>query len=128
MPGTTFKVDCEPCVDMVAAGPQVATQGKRMLARVYKQVFTAIDAEAAKMVVWMPAHTPEDAVGVLRIGDGSFLTATDRYGNDEADRLAKSAVEELRVPRDVREAVREHTELQMHVATWLGQVTSVAGN
>lgn len=41
----------------------------------------------------MLAHTTEDAVGVRRIGDGSFLTASDRFGNEEVDTLAKLAVD-----------------------------------
>ena len=98
------------------------------MARVYKLVFTAIDSESAMRVVWMPAHTSEDAVGVLRLGDGTFLSATDRFGNSEADRLAKLAVEEHRVPATVRQAVQKHTELQRHLAMWLGQVTAAAGD
>lgn len=60
--GTGFRVDCKPCVDMVASWAKVATSGKRMLARAYKMLFGAMDA-AAEMVVWMPAHTTEDDVG-----------------------------------------------------------------
>ena len=44
LPGTIFKVDCRPCVDMVLVGPEVAIQGKRMLAHVYRLLFTAIDS------------------------------------------------------------------------------------
>ena len=76
----------------------------------------------------MPAHTPEDAVGVVRIGDGSLLTATDRFGNAEADRFAKLAVEEHRVPVQLREAVLRHVELQLHLAKWIGQVTTAGGD
>ena len=42
----------------------------------------------------MPAHTAKQDVGIKLLSDGSKLTALDRRGNAEADRMAKHAVEE----------------------------------
>ena len=127
LPGTVFKVDCKPCVDMVKAGLSVAGQGKRMLARIYRLIFTSIDEHSAENVVWMSAHTSEDEVGKSRLGDVTLLSATDRFGNAEADKLAKKGVEAHRVPRQVRDAVHRQADLQYELAKWLGQVTAVAG-
>ena len=122
-----FKVDCKPCVGLIKAGPSVAGQGKRRLARVYRLIFTSLDEHDAENVVWMPAHTSEDEVGKGRLGDGSFLTATDRFGNAEADKLAKIGVEAHRVPMQIRDEVQRHIDLQYELAKWLGQVTVVVG-
>ena len=128
LPGTVFKVDCKPCVDMIKAGLSVAGQGKRLLARVFWLIFTSIDDSAAECVVWMPAHTSADEVGVRKIGNGTRLTATDRFGNAEADRLLKLGVEAQRVLEQVREEVQRQADLQYDLATWLGQVATTAGN
>lgn len=73
----------------------------------------------------MPAHTTEDCVGVGLLGNGERLIAIDHVGNDEADRLAKLVVEQHRVPLDVRLMVKEHEELLLQTARWLGVVTVV---
>ena len=98
LPGTVFKFDCKPCVDLMKAGLSVAGQGKRMIARIYRLIFTSIDEHSAANVVWMLAHTSADEVGKRKLGDGTLLSATDRFGNAEADRLAKLGVEAHRVP------------------------------
>lgn len=113
---------------MIAARPYVACQGRRMLARVFKLVFASIDDAAAQNFLWVPAHTPGDSVGVVCLSRGERFTATDRFGNMEAYRLAKLGFEGHRVPRVVREAVHRHEQLQMEIAMWLGQVTAAAGN
>lgn len=87
-----------------------------------------MDWEAAKEAVWIPAHTSEDEVAMVRLGNGVRLTAMDRFGNVEADRLAKLAVEEHRVPESVRAEAKRQEELLYDTAKWLGQVTMVAGS
>jgi hypothetical protein len=126
VPGSSFRVDCKPCVDMVHAGEAVATEGRRILARVFKLVFTALhDSES---VVWIPAHTSESDVGVKVIGNGQTLTAIDREANSLADKLAKLAVEEHRVPPNVRSAFGKHFKLQEELVRWIGLVGYLANH
>ena len=107
--GSQFRVDCKPCVGLIQAGEAVATVGRRLVARVYRLVFTSLhDAEA---VVWVLAHTSEQDIGIKLIGNGRKLTAADRDSNSLAARLAKLAVEEHRVPSHLRSVVNKH-ELQ----------------
>ena len=60
---------------------------------------TPMGSKAAELVVWMSAHTSEDDVGRKLLSNGERLTATDRFGNAEADFLAKEAIEEHTVPQ-----------------------------
>ena len=126
MPDTDYRVDCLPCVRMVHVGEQAATEGRRQLARVFRLLFTAI--HDPKSVVWMPAHTTEEDVAVKRIGNGRKLTAIDRDSNGLADQLAKFAVEEHRVPEQVRKAVKRHFELQEDLIRWIGKVGVMANH
>ena len=57
-----------------------------------------------------------------------MLTARDRLGNELADRLAKQAVQQHRVPRSIREAVpRQEREVE-EMAWWVGRVTLAANS
>ena len=78
-----------------------ATRDNRPLARVHRLMFAALADTEAAAVVWMPAHTKEEDVGRLHLGDGTLLSESDRKGNEEADRLAKLAVEAHRVRSNV---------------------------
>ena len=79
-------------------------------------------------LTWMPAQTSKKQVGVLRKGDGQLLTAIDRASNELADKHAKLAVAEHRVP----EAARAHCDQQIavieDVARWIGHATFSANN
>ena len=77
-------------------------------------------------MVWMPAHTSGAQVGCLRLSNGELLTRTDRLSNDEADKLAKAAAREGRVPLVIREGIQRELERLTAIATWVGQATALA--
>ena len=86
---------------------------KRLTASAWASIFAATDGAAPRDLAWLPAHTAAADVGRRRLGNGSLLTARDRLGNDLADRLAKQAVQQHRVPRSIREAVaRQEREVE----------------
>jgi hypothetical protein len=127
-PGCAYRVDCEPCVKAVHRGRKWATSDRRPHARVYGLLFAALDDTDNDAVVWMPAHTKSSDVGVLRLSNGESLTAVDRMGNAEADRLAKLAVEAHRVPKHIRDMVRDHDRLVEKTARWVAKATHEAGH
>ena len=106
-PGTSYKIDCQPCVTAIHKGRAHATAGHRPLARVFGLIFAAIDDADPNDFVWMPAHTKASDVGLKSLGDHTLLTEQDRELNGVADELAKKAVEEHRVPKELRELVHE---------------------
>ena len=127
-PGSTYRIDCKPCVDAIKRGRVWATSAARPLARVFELVFAAVDDTPLDAFVWMPAHCSMDEVGVVRLGNGSLLTETDRRGNALADEYAKAAVEAHRVPSAVRQRLRDAAKEVQAIAKWLGRVTHLAGH
>ena len=89
MPGSTFRIDCEPCVNAIHRGMIRAISDANPLARVHQYLAIAFDDTPDSSVVWMPAHTSEADVGVKRFGKGEYLSAFHRYGKEEADKWAK---------------------------------------
>ena len=127
-PGCEYRVDCEPCVKAVHRGRAWATSGQRPHARVNALMHAALDDTARDAVVWMPAHKKESDVGVARLGNGSYLTQLDVKGNAEADRLAKLAVGEHRVPKWVATKVQEQDALVEATARWIAMATFEANH
>ena len=84
---------------MIHAGLEVAASPKRALARVYNLLLPAMEDTCLSCVLWMPAHKSKAHVGKLKLSNGEFLTEEDVKANDMADRFAKQAVEEHRVPK-----------------------------
>jgi hypothetical protein len=74
----------------------------------------------------MPAHTAEHHVGASVLSNGQLLSAADRYGNFHADRLAKAAAGEERVPELIRHLLQCRVAEVVDMATWLGKVTAHA--
>ena len=66
-------------------------------------IFSALDEADVSAVdlAWMPAHALVCDVGKLQLSNGHALTAADRRGNAEADRLAKEAAKTHRFPFDI---------------------------
>jgi hypothetical protein len=91
-------------------------------------MLAALDDTESAAMVWMPAHTKESDVGQAYLGDGSRLTCSDRKGNNEADRLAKLAVEAHRVPKHVRDEVKELNAVVEKTARWVARATYAAGH
>ena len=67
LPGSTFRIDCEPCVKAIHKGMARATAGSNPLARVHQLLAIAFDDTPLSAVVWMPAHTSEGDVGAKRL-------------------------------------------------------------
>jgi hypothetical protein len=127
-PGCTYRVDCEPCVKAVHRGRAWATSDRRPHARVNVLMHSALDGTAAEAVVWMPSHKGEADIGVVKLGDGTYLTHLDLAGNAEADRLAKLAVEEHRVPEWIVATVRKQDVLVEATARWIALATFEANH
>ena len=123
MPGSTFRIDCEPCVAAILAGMARACSDANPLARVHTMLALAFDDTPTEAVVWMPSHTSEADVGVKRIGNGEVLSSIDRYGNGEADIWAKHGVEEHRVPHYIRKELKDAHSLVWRTAKWIGAAT-----
>ena len=87
-----------------------------------------IEEAATSNIVWMPAHTNADEVGVKRLSEISYLIGCDRFANDTADALAKAAVEQHRVPAQLRSEIAGHERLQEETARWIAEVTILASN
>ena len=65
---------------------------------------------------------------MLCLSDGQPLSEEDRAGNDEADRLAKEAVEAYRVPPALRACLRSYARKVTDIATWIGHATLAAND
>ena len=76
----------------------------------------------------MPSHTAVTDVGVSTLSDGKTLTAYDRRGNEEADRLAKKAAAQHRVPEHIRMRMAAEMEIAKQLGRWIGQATAIAGD
>ena len=109
-------------------GTEWATSAARPLARVFALLLTAMDDTPKGNVVWMPAHTALHAVGVLLLGNGQALTQADRDLNARADKLAKEAVEEHRIPKYIRELLETHDARVSDTVKWLATATVLANN
>ena len=58
-------------------GLAVATSAKRVLARVYGMLITALEDVGLERILWMPAHKSAAHVGKLRLSNGDLLTKED---------------------------------------------------
>ena len=129
VPGTQYRSDCKPCVDLLRGPRDRAVRPGNSHARVMNLLFAANDDGSNQDVVWVPAHTTELDVGRPRLGDGSLLTRTDREANDRADTLAKAQAAVHRpVPRHIREQVTEHKRATAQLVQWVGIAAWEAGN
>ena len=128
VPGCEYRVDCMPCVDALHRGVKWATAPHRPLARVHAMLGHAVDDVPASAFVWMPAHTSNHDVGVLQLGDGSYLTEADRSANNRADVLAKQAVERHRVPDGIRRQCAERDEDVRGLSRWVAMATYLANH
>ena len=129
MPGTSFVTDCKTVQAGWERGRAWATASSRRYARIWCPILANLDeAVGTRAVTWMPAHTALHDVGVKECSDGHLLTASDRLANAEADRLAKSAVENDRVARRVVNRVADVGRRVHAIATWIGQATVIAND
>ena len=130
MPGSSFRIDCLSVLKVFLSGRRAACNSRCKLARVWHGVFASMDDHESSNVdiAWMPSHTSAEEIGVTMLSDGTVLTAHDRRGNEEADRLAKMAAMWHRVPESVRRRMAADMEIAVQLRRWIGQAIAVAGN
>ena len=127
LPGTAYRTDCQAALRVFLRGSAYATAGQSYYARVWAAVFAAFDDQGATTdILWLPAHTGPSHIGTAVLSDGSLMTRTDQSANDLADKLAKSAAQEFRVPELVRSRLAADQVLARQLAMWLGQATAMA--
>ena len=100
------------------------------MARLWAMVYALCDdldnPEEQLDLARMPAHTSWADVGRARLSDGSLLTERDRFANDRADDLAKTAARTHRVPALVRKQIALRADLAEWAARSLAVATQVA--
>ena len=128
MPGCSFRTDCMSVRLGCRRTLAEATAAAQRHARIWGSILPYFDGASRDTVVWMPAHTSKDAVGKVCLSDGSPLTAVDRDANNEADRLAKSAIDEDRVPEELRILVARVAQRVTDLAEWIGRATAAANS
>ena len=111
LPGSTFFVGCLPSVDAFHAGPVACSADNKPLARVHAFMHHALDDVPKDSVIWTPAHPWPGACGTAVRGDGFLVQEVDVGANGEADRYAKLAVLEHRLPEAIRRQLKEHDSL-----------------
>ena len=80
----------------------------------------------AGSVIWMPSHCKKGQAGEIVRGDGFLLTELDIAMNDVADKHAKRAVEQHRVPHRKRAEIKAHDEATIQNAMWIARATLLA--
>ena len=126
MPGNPFRTDCQAVQTNCQKSLRELTSSSQRLARALAPIALFLEDASADAVVWMPAHTAQHQVGVARLSNGEPLTEEDRSCNAEADRLAKLAVEEDRLPAGTRKLLLAHASKVVDVAAWIGTATLAA--
>ena len=71
-------------------------------------------------------HVKHGRCGTIARGDGFLLTEEDVACNEAADKLAKVAVEQHRVPYRIRKAIEAHDALTTQNAMWIARATLIA--
>ena len=124
----TFTSDCKVIVDSLQLGRAKAVGAGSAHARIYALLFTAFDDTPLEAIVWMPAHQIKGAADTRVKSNGAPLTRIDIEANGEADKLAKRAVEEHRVPFRLRDEWRRCHETTKQRAMWIARATVEANN
>ncbi len=128
-PGAIFKTDCLAVLKIIKAGAARATAPNKPLARVSRLLLTDFDEDdAARSVVWMPAHLTSSHVGRAALSDGSMLTQADLQMNARADSLAKAAARLRRAAPELRAAHVARYALTKRFVCHLGRMTHAANN
>ena len=126
LPGTSFFVDCQPCVEAVHKGMAFARSDKNPLARVQTLLAEAMRDVPPEATIWIPSHMKAGTCGSVVRGDGFLMTEVDVEANDVADRYAKRAVAAHRVPFRIREEIKAHDALIASNAMWVARATLLA--
>ena len=127
-PGSTFLVDCKPCVDAVHKGPEAAQSEQNPHARVHMLMLQLLEDVPPESTIWMPSHCKSGQAGTVVRGDGFLLTEQGIVMNDTADKHAKRAVEQHRVPKLKRDQIKAHDEATRQNAMWIAMATLLASD
>ena len=124
-----FRTDCLSVLQVFLSGHSAASSGRCKLARIWHGIFAALDDQDTAMVdlAWMPSHTIATDVGVKTLSNGVLLSSADRFGNGEANRLAKLAAAVDRVPLHIWKSIADALDLAKQLCRWVGQATAMAG-
>ena len=91
--------DCRANLSLLVAGRDRTTSAKNKAARVWSDIFHALDEPQItdpSWLVWVPAHTSRQRIGEAFRSDGSKLSALDWLANMAVDELAKHAAHSVR--------------------------------
>ena len=125
--GATATLDCLSVLQILRAGRRRATHHGKEGARLWNLIFPYFDDVVADDAVrWMPAHKGTHEAGMLRDSRGQPLTEADVEINARVDEWAKSAVEEHRVPQQVRASVAARCKKVQQAAFAIGLATREA--
>ena len=121
--------DCMAVLNAAQAGAHAAVQGKRIDARIWKEVVELTGGELKTLrsrLTWMPAHTAAEGVENKRKSDGKPVSVSEWRANQLADQLAKRGAEQsdLRIAAD--KIIRTASDALCHSAAQLGIVTRAA--
>ena len=126
LPGSAFRTDCYSLVQVFERGRKAATAADSYYARIWNLIFANLDDDDAVDLAWMPAHTQAHDVGNLLLSDGQPLTDIDQRSNAEADRLAKEAAGDTRVPAAARGRIQGAFARAKRLMVWIGHATAAA--
>ena len=119
--------DCESVVKDIQKGSKWAVAHNRVLARAWAAFWATTDDDQPPFeVVWMPAHTPEHAVGAARLSNGRLLTHCDRDMNAKVDEWAKEVAKSERAPLRVRDLLLNRAATVRAAAVWVAIATEAA--
>ena len=68
LPGASFLVDCQPCVDAVHKGLAFARSDKNPLARVHSLLAEAMIDVPPEATIWIPSHMKAGTCGTVVMG------------------------------------------------------------
>ena len=119
--------DCLSVVSAYDAGAVERDEPSSQNGGIWRQIKAALASRPLNLV-WMPAHTGADDVGLLEKSDGSLLSAADRAANEQADKLAKAAAAASRVPEATRKEITNAATRVGAIARGLAQVLSAAAH
>ena len=118
----TATLDCMSVVQVIRGGRKRATHHGKVGARLWNLIFPYFDdGRVDEVIRWMPAHKGLKEAANLRDSRGAPVTENDVTVNALVDELAKAAVEEHRVPGEVRREVgRKRYGKDCGVGCWAG--------
>ena len=127
------RTDCQALLHMATAGTQQATKASRPLARIWRRIADTLGTDISMLMttgllVWLPAHLSHDAVGEVKLSDGSRLTPVDWRANRLADKLAQVAAGTRAEPKHVVDLLESFDAASAYAAALLGVVTHAANN